>query len=115
MKKIFFILFIIALLSCVNNYTVNIPVDNHDWSNAVEKRIEGVIESCKDGYICLLSNWESRSRASNYVYGQFYSELSENIHKIAIVSGKVLKGPSPWINYILVEEIIEISKDKVEL
>jgi hypothetical protein len=114
MKKILFILFVIILFSCVNSGTPDTPGNNPDWGKAMPEEIEGLVEYGRDNYICIVTNWDSKSRVSNYVYGDLYTELKKNVGKIVKVKGKFLEGSGRWENYILVEEIINISQESLK-
>jgi hypothetical protein len=104
-KIIFFICALVVLLniSCINHKdTVNNP--NSDQ----EIKIEGKIEKGIDNLICIVKNWESKSRVSYYIYGKYKEELSKKIGKIVKVSGIVINDKSPWTKDFMVYSIIEI-------
>lgn len=106
MKKIFY--FLIALMVFINLSCLN-DKDNKNQSNN-EKNIEifGKLEIGKDNLICIVANWNSRSRISYYVYGEYQKKLSKNIGKIVRVSGKIIGELSPWSKKILVNSIIKL-------
>lgn len=118
MRKIICVL-LLLLLSCIFTFTCCSGNDDDkneqetiDWSDTTKTTLIGLIEIGKDKKVCIITNWESKSRISYYVYGEFEKELEQNVGKYAKVTGLVKNGvndPNPWSNKLLVEEIIEIS------
>ncbi|MBN2444396.1 MAG: hypothetical protein JXJ04_23740 [Spirochaetales bacterium] len=88
-----------------------------DWSQAGTIEIEGIIEKGMNNRLCIITNWESRSRVSHYVYGELNKAMADAIGFIAIVKGLevlTLADSSPFVKEIVVEEIISLRENNTE-
>jgi len=101
LKKIFLLLLICFLaFSCLNG--------KNRKKNNVSIIITGIIESGMDNRICIITDWESRSRVSYYVQDKYQVKLKDMTGKIIKVKGYVISEKSPWNKEFYIEKIIEV-------
>ncbi|MBN2534567.1 MAG: hypothetical protein JXB88_16910 [Spirochaetales bacterium] len=85
-----------------------------DWNKARQIEIEGKIELGMNNSVCIITNWESKSRVSHYVYGPKKDMIKKSIGRVIKVSGiedTSLEDISPFVKEIIVERIISLSGD----
>ena len=63
-----------------------------------------------DNKLCIIENWDSKSRISYYVKGKYKKELLKNIGLIVRIKGGIIEEKSPWTKIIEVKKIIEYIK-----
>ncbi|MCK4799003.1 MAG: hypothetical protein KAT05_16640 [Spirochaetes bacterium] len=111
MKKIIFFIIILIIFfypSCLKNKNVKKPLKSLNLTGETIE-ITGKIVKGKDNLICIIANWQLKSRVSYYVQqGKYQKKLLKNIGKIARVSVKITDEKSPWSKSVFVEDIIEI-------
>jgi len=101
MKKIIFTLFIILLaFSCLNSKSRK--------KNTETVEITGLVESGMDNRICIITDWEMKSRVSYYVQDKYQKKLKEFIGKIITVKGYVISETSMWNKEFHIEKIIKV-------
>lgn len=85
-----------------------------DWNNARQIEIEGKIELGMNNMVCIVTNWESKSRVSHYVYGPKTDEIKKSTGRIIKVIGIEDTSPTdktPFIKAIFVVTIISLIED----
>lgn len=83
-----------------------------DWNNAKEIILEGKIELGMDNMVCIVTNWETRSRVSHYVYGPTVNDLKKSLGHIVKVTGIEDTSPvdeTPYVKEIIVVTIISLA------
>ncbi len=93
-------------------------MEEPDWSLAEEQTLVGKIEMGKYDMVTIVTEWESKSRVSYYVFGDALAkELMNNVGKFAEVKGLIPTKEnqmSDWSKRILVTEILQISENPIE-
>lgn len=93
-------------------------MEEPDWSLAEEQTLVGKIETGKYDMVTIVTDWESKSRVSYYVFGDALAkELMNNVGKFAEVKGLIPTKEnqmSEWSKRILVTEILQISENAIE-
>lgn len=83
---------------------------------AIEQTIvvEGLVEHGSKGNISIISNWQSKSRISYIVTGNYKTELEKAIGLIVVVKGNITEIKSPWLKKFNVTTIIKINTKEIQ-
>ena len=88
------------------------PKISHDGRRACSEvkvvTVEGMVCRGKDDKVCILQNWESKSRISYYISGPYVRELAEHMGEIVRVEGSIIKEESQWNKLLEVDSILSI-------
>jgi hypothetical protein len=86
-----------------------------DWSNTSHKEIKGLVELGKDNHVCIVTEWQSRSRVSYYIYGEHIHTIKKSLGCIVKARGLMIDVPGRGISfteYIYIEKIDTIEENK---
>jgi hypothetical protein len=87
-------------------------VENINWSSSKLQIIIGKVMLGKDNQVCVVSKWNSRSRVSYYVYGDFKTILKDKMNKFVKIKGWIYHGKNQtnrWSRKMLAVSILKIS------
>jgi hypothetical protein len=84
-----------------------------NWKNTEQREIEGIVELGKDNQVCIVTNWESRSRVSYYVYGDQKNAIEKSPGSIVKAIGLVVvleNEETSFTKNIYIEKIISVKE-----
>ena len=68
--------------------------------------VYGKVEMCSKHHLCIIKNWQSRSRVSYFVEGAWQEKLRSYLGQVVEVQGRVSKEISPWQKMLVVDRLL---------